>query len=79
MGLPSPASSSVHLKLRQMRLMSFRFVDSDNDPHSALKGLWYSHIEWIFEKRSYAKASLIDMHDLESDSGKLFVFSCVIP
>jgi len=45
----------------------FRFVDSDNDPHDATKGLWYSHIGWIFERRKYSKARLINLSDLDAD------------
>ena len=47
-----------------------RFVDTDNDPHNAKRGLWYSHVGWIFEKRVYPKMKLIDIADLDSDPGR---------
>lgn len=48
-------------------LRHHRFVDTDNDPHNALKGFWYSHIGWIFERRAYEKRHLIDLKDLDRD------------
>ena len=46
-----------------------RFIDTENDPHNAKRGLWYSHIGWIFEKGDYPKAKLIDIQDLLDDPG----------
>ena len=48
-----------------------RFTDSENDPYNSKRGFFFSHIGWIFTKPRYAKRSLIDTRDLDSDSGSV--------
>jgi stearoyl-CoA desaturase (delta-9 desaturase) len=47
-----------------------RYVDTAADPHDSTRGLWYSHIGWLFlrsgqETRSALRA--LDVRDLEAD------------
>ncbi|TPX37635.1 hypothetical protein SmJEL517_g00691 [Synchytrium microbalum] len=49
-----------------------RFPDSDNDPYNARRGLWYSHMGWIFQTAHYSKLKEIDDSDLTAD--KIVVF-----
>lgn len=56
-----------------------RFIDTENDPHNAKRGLWYSHIGWIFEKTDYPKATLIDIQDLLDDPVVRFQHRLFIP
>ncbi|KAK4051941.1 hypothetical protein OIV83_002646 [Microbotryomycetes sp. JL201] len=48
-----------------------RFTDTDSDPYNAQKGLYHSHMGWIFRKPDYPLIKLIDRKDLEADPGKL--------
>ncbi|KAG0140807.1 hypothetical protein CROQUDRAFT_664710 [Cronartium quercuum f. sp. fusiforme G11] len=56
-----------------------RFVDSENDPYSAKKGLLFSHVGWIFRKPTYAKLKLIDRTDLDRDSVVNFQHKYYLP
>jgi stearoyl-CoA desaturase (Delta-9 desaturase) len=47
--------------------MHHRFIDSENDPYNAKRGLWFSHMGWHFEKPRYTKLEYVDMSDLDSD------------
>ncbi|TPX37690.1 hypothetical protein SmJEL517_g00559 [Synchytrium microbalum] len=49
-----------------------RFPDTDNDPYNAKRGLWFSHMGWLFETAHYSKLKEIDDSDLNAD--KLVVF-----
>jgi len=44
-----------------------RFTDTESDPYSAKKGLFYSHVGWIFVKEHYPKLALVDKSDLDND------------
>ncbi|KIY73482.1 hypothetical protein CYLTODRAFT_448812 [Cylindrobasidium torrendii FP15055 ss-10] len=45
-----------------------RFTDdTEHDPYAATRGLFYSHMGWIFYKPVYLKMDLIDREDLERD------------
>ncbi|KAA1471400.1 hypothetical protein DENSPDRAFT_776372 [Dentipellis sp. KUC8613] len=45
-----------------------RFTDDDkHDPYSATRGLFFSHVGWIFYKPQYPKIDLIDRADLDRD------------
>lgn len=50
-------------------------MDTDDDPHNAKKGLWYSHMGWIFEKVRYEKAMLISLDDLNRDPSTYHIFT----
>jgi hypothetical protein len=39
--------------------------------YAATRGLFYSHMGWIFYKPTYERMDLIERHDLESDPGSL--------
>lgn len=54
-------------------------MDSDDDPHDAGKGFWYSHIGWIFERRTYSKGKLIDISDIMADDVVRFQHKYFIP
>lgn len=42
------------------------------DPYDSTRGLWYSHIGWLFEAPPFTdKARLIDMRDVDEDPGQL--------
>ncbi|TFY62685.1 hypothetical protein EVG20_g6608 [Dentipellis fragilis] len=45
-----------------------RFTDDDeHDPYSATRGLFFSHVGWIFYKPQYTKIDLVDRADLDRD------------
>ncbi|KAF8585127.1 hypothetical protein K439DRAFT_1083268 [Ramaria rubella] len=45
-----------------------RFTDDPiHDPYCATRGLFFSHMGWIFYKPSYPRMELIDKNDLEQD------------
>jgi len=56
-----------------------RFTDTESDPYSANKGLFYSHVGWIFVKEEYPKLKLIDKHDLDNDSVVRFQHCYFVP
>ena len=41
-----------------------------NFRYAATRGLFYSHMGWIFYKPTYERMGLIERDDLESDPGK---------
>ncbi|KDR81083.1 hypothetical protein GALMADRAFT_1122110 [Galerina marginata CBS 339.88] len=48
--------------------MHHRFIDDPvHDPYAATRGLFYSHIGWLFYKPTYARLNLIERDDLEDD------------
>ncbi|KAF8910097.1 hypothetical protein CPB84DRAFT_1958587 [Gymnopilus junonius] len=45
-----------------------RFTDDPvHDPYAATRGLFYSHMGWIFYKPNYERMELVERDDLESD------------
>lgn len=55
--------------------MHHKHTDTDFDPHSAQYGFWYSHIGWLFYRRTdkfREAARLIQMTDMENDSIVMF-------
>ncbi|KAF7303190.1 Stearoyl-CoA desaturase [Mycena kentingensis (nom. inval.)] len=45
-----------------------RFTDDPvHDPYAATRGLFYSHMGWIFYKPTYERMDLVDREDLDSD------------
>ncbi|KAF4604906.1 hypothetical protein EYR40_003689 [Pleurotus pulmonarius] len=45
-----------------------RFTDDPvQDPYAATRGLFYSHMGWIFFKPNYGKLEFVDRNDLDSD------------
>ncbi|KAJ3326811.1 hypothetical protein HDU76_012630 [Blyttiomyces sp. JEL0837] len=45
-----------------------RYTDDNvNDPYSAKKGFWFSHMGWIFEKPVYPRMKMVDAKDLNED------------
>ena len=59
--------------------MHHRYTDTDSDPYSAEKGLFFSHVGWIFVKPHYAKIKLIDQTDLTSDPVVRFQHKYFVP
>lgn len=45
-----------------------RFTDTDSDPYSATKGLFFCHIGWILKKQRYPLLRVIDKGDLDRDA-----------
>lgn len=48
-----------------------KYVDTDADPYSAGRGLFFSHVGWTMLKKhpdAIAKGKVIDMRDIEADS-----------
>lgn len=46
-----------------------RYVDDiDNDPYSAKRGLWFSHIGWMLKDYNHGMPSLDNVKDLERDA-----------
>ncbi|OGM49817.1 stearic acid desaturase (SdeA) [Aspergillus bombycis] len=44
-----------------------RYIDTDLDPYNARKGLFYSHIGWLFHKDEGKQTGKIDSTDLNED------------
>ncbi|KAI0067970.1 hypothetical protein BV25DRAFT_1875026 [Artomyces pyxidatus] len=57
------------IKFRCLRhRLHHRFTDDEeHDPYCATRGLFYSHVGWIFYKPKYEKLELIERDDLEQD------------
>lgn len=65
---------SIYHWVRDHR-MHHKHTDTELDPHSIEYGFWYSHIGWLFFKRSdkfRAAAREIQMGDMENDSIVMF-------
>ncbi|KAL0489760.1 stearoyl-CoA desaturase [Acrasis kona] len=56
-----------------------RYTDTDSDPYSSKRGLFYSHVGWIFVKSHYPKMKLIDQSDLNDDPVVRFQHKYFIP
>ncbi|KAF9261648.1 hypothetical protein L218DRAFT_869440 [Marasmius fiardii PR-910] len=57
-----------------------RFTDDfEHDPYAATRGLFYSHMGWIFFKPKYEKMKLVDREDLERDPVVQFQHRHYIP
>ncbi|KAM0788281.1 hypothetical protein ACM66B_001427 [Microbotryomycetes sp. NB124-2] len=56
-----------------------RFTDTDSDPYNAQKGLYHSHMGWIFRKPDYPLMKLIDRKDLEADPVVRFQHRYYVP
>ncbi|KAJ7091021.1 hypothetical protein C8R44DRAFT_720097 [Mycena epipterygia] len=57
-----------------------RYTDDPNhDPYAASRGLFYSHIGWLFYKPIYERIHLIDREDLESDPVVRFQHRYFVP
>lgn len=44
-----------------------RYTDTDKDPYSAQKGLFYSHYGWVVVRRKPEQTGRVDLQDLTSD------------
>jgi len=58
---------SIKLWCREHRA-HHRYVDTDQDPYSVQKGLFYSHIGWIIFKDDPDKIGRVNVEDLKRDS-----------
>lgn len=57
-----------------------RFTDDPvHDPYAATRGLFYSHIGWIFFKPEYQRLELVDREDLVSDPVVRFQHAFYVP
>lgn len=56
-----------------------RFTDTDSDPYDATRGLFFSHMGWIFRKPTYPKMKDIDRRDLDADPVVRFQHEHYIP
>ncbi|KAJ7040291.1 hypothetical protein C8F04DRAFT_1083068 [Mycena alexandri] len=56
-----------------------RFTDSIHDPYAATRGLFYSHMGWIFYKPTYERMELVDREDLDSDPVVRFQHKHYVP
>ncbi|KAF7347563.1 Stearoyl-CoA desaturase [Mycena venus] len=57
-----------------------RFTDDPvHDPYAATKGLFYSHMGWIFFKPTYERMELVDREDLDSDPVVRFQHKHYVP
>ncbi len=65
---------SIYHWVRDHR-MHHRYTDTELDPHSIQYGFWYSHMGWLFFRKSEPLkqgARNIDMSDIEKDSIVMF-------
>jgi len=56
-----------------------RYTDTDSDPYSAHRGLFFSHVGWIFLKSHYPKMENVDQSDLNADPVVRFQHKYFIP
>ncbi|KAJ5564614.1 hypothetical protein N7513_000856 [Penicillium frequentans] len=56
-----------------------RYTDTDRDPYSAHKGLFYSHYGWVVIKRKREQTGQVDVQDLSDDSIVLWQRKHYIP
>ncbi|WAR52238.1 hypothetical protein PtB15_1B679 [Puccinia triticina] len=56
-----------------------RWTDSEFDPYNSKKGLFFSHMGWIFRKPKYEKLKLIDQSDLNQDPVVRFQHKYYVP
>jgi len=56
-----------------------RYTDTESDPYSADRGLFYSHVGWIFVKQEYPKLRLVDKSDLDRDPVVRFQHRFFVP
>ncbi|PLW34777.1 hypothetical protein PCANC_23692 [Puccinia coronata f. sp. avenae] len=56
-----------------------RWTDSEFDPYNSKKGLFFSHMGWIFRKPKYEKLKLIDQSDLNRDPVVRFQHKFYVP
>ncbi|KAF7307151.1 Stearoyl-CoA desaturase [Mycena indigotica] len=57
-----------------------RFTDDPvHDPYAATRGLFYSHMGWIFYKPTYERMELVDRDDLDSDPVVRFQHKHYVP
>jgi fatty-acid desaturase len=78
--LPAPWNRALRSRWWVLRhRLHHRFTDTDSDPYSANKGLFYSHVGWIFVKEEYPKLKLIDKRDLDNDPVVSFQHRYFIP
>lgn len=45
----------------------FRWTDTDKDPYSAHRGLFFSHFGWMLVKRPKSRLGYADASDLKAD------------
>ncbi|CAK5264434.1 unnamed protein product [Mycena citricolor] len=57
-----------------------RFTDDpQHDPYAATRGLFYSHMGWIFYKPTYERMELVDREDLDADPVVKFQHKHYVP
>src|SRR5690606_6955617 len=56
-----------------------RYVDQDNDPYSAKRGLWYSHIGWMLRDYSTGREDFGNVPDLQRDPVVMFQHRHYVP
>ncbi|KAJ7293006.1 fatty acid desaturase-domain-containing protein [Mycena rebaudengoi] len=57
-----------------------RFTDDPvHDPYAATRGLFYSHMGWIFYKPTYERMELVDREDLDRDPVVRFQHKYYVP
>lgn len=44
-----------------------KYVDTDRDPYSAVKGFWYAHVGWMLVKQDADKIGRVSIKDLNED------------
>ncbi|KXN88871.1 Acyl-CoA desaturase [Leucoagaricus sp. SymC.cos] len=59
---------SIRVRSCLRHRLHHRFTDDPiHDPYAATRGLFYSHVGWIFFKPNYGKLDLIETDDLDRD------------
>ncbi|OJJ95794.1 hypothetical protein ASPACDRAFT_81836 [Aspergillus aculeatus ATCC 16872] len=65
-GGASAGQTSIRTWCRDHRA-HHRYTDTDRDPYSARRGLWYSHYGWVVMRRRPEQTGRVDIQDLSSD------------
>ncbi|KAG8850545.1 hypothetical protein FRC20_001991, partial [Serendipita sp. 405] len=81
--LSTPRSLSQPVRILQgtaAQVTPYKFTDDPvHDPYAATRGLFFSHMGWIFRKPTYTKLSLIEKDDLDRDPIVRFQHKYYVP
>jgi len=56
-----------------------RYTDTEHDPYNSMRGFYYSHMGWMFEKPYYPRIKTIDASDLNADPVVRFQHTYIVP
>lgn len=66
--------TNIYVWVRDHRV-HHKFADTDADPHNSKRGLFFSHVGWLFveqTKEAIEKSAAVDMSDIHQDGVVMF-------